>query len=117
MKKNDLIRKILEKYTFKKRKKENEDSCPCYNGTKCHDLSDEELICLFCLCPEYQYDLEHIEGGCKIDGIGKWFYHNAHPTGRIWDCSDCSIPHTKEYVNKYLNNLSIEKLEEFLNKK
>ena len=115
MNKSELIKKIIDEYSFKNQKEKNPNSCPCYNGTRCHDLPDEKLICLLCLCPEYQVELRHDDGTCKIkSSLGKWFYHPAHPNGKIWDCSDCSIPHTKDYVEKYLEKLGEEELKRLM---
>ena len=114
--KSDLIEKIIDENRLTNRKKENPNACPCYEGKRCHNtLSDDEMICLFCICPEY--NKKNTEGGCNLkeprnlwNSKGKWFYHPAHLTGRIWDCSDCTIPHTEKFVEKYLNKLTIPQL-------
>jgi len=109
MNKVELIEKIIDENRLINRKKADENSCPCYNGTRCHnDTSDYEMICLLCVCPEYDRSPNNLEGGCKIDNPqGKWFYHRDLPEGKIWDCSDCGTPHTEEYVKGYLEKLSI----------
>ena len=107
MNKSELIKKIIEEYSFKNQKEKNPESCPCYTEGVCHKLPEKELICLLCLCPEYQVELRHEDGTCKIKSpLGKWFHHSSHPNRKIWDCSDCSIPHTKNYVERYLERLS-----------
>jgi len=113
MGKKELISKIISENRFKTRKEKDPNSCPCYNGNKCHDMNDYELICLLCVCPEYKRNPNNLEGGCKINSsFGKWFYHEDLPTGRIWDCSDCKLPHAEGFVKNYLEKLSVEKLEE-----
>lgn len=111
MNRNNLINQIIEENRLSARKKADPHSCPCYNGTRCHNSSsDYEMICLLCICPEYNQSTE--EGRCKINQPkGKWFYHKNLPTGRIWDCSDCGLPHTEKYVRDYLERLSLEELE------
>ena len=112
MDKIELITKIIDENRLVNKREKDPDSCPCYNGTKCHNhASDYEMICLLCVCPEYRKDL--VEGGCKIHNPnGKWFYHRDLPEGKIWDCSDCELPHTEEYVRNYLEKLSTERLNE-----
>jgi len=109
MNKSELIKQIIENNRYINKKKENPESCPCYNSNKCHNLDDDKLICFFCLCPEY--NTKSVEGGCNINSKkGKWFEHSSHPTGRIWDCSDCNTPHTEGYVKKFLDLFSISEL-------
>ena len=108
----ELIAKIINENRLANRKKENPNSCPCYNGAKCHsDVNDYEMICLLCVCPEYKKDL--FEGGCNVNSPdGKWFYHRDLPEGKIWDCSDCETPHTEKYVRNYLEKLSMGELDQ-----
>ena len=96
------INKIVKAFSFENRSK-NSGECPCYKeGKKCHDLPS--LNCFFCYCPEYNSEI--VEGGCKINSPkGKWFFDERLPKGKIWDCSDCDIPHNEETVRKYLRKL------------
>jgi Zn-finger protein len=117
IRKSDLIKEIIKENRLTNRIKQDSDSCPCYNGTRCHNLPDYEMICLLCVCPEYNKNSP--EGGCNLDeprnlwnSKGKWFYHENILTGKIWDCSDCNLPHTKKYVEYYLNQFSTKQLEE-----
>ena len=101
MNKKTIIKEIIDNYRFSTHKKKFPNSCPCYTSKKCHDLPDEELICFFCLCPEYDKGTQ--EGSCRINSKkGKWFYHDKLEKGKIWDCSDCEIPHTEANVRKIL---------------
>ncbi|MCK4647625.1 hypothetical protein KAT24_01700 [Candidatus Pacearchaeota archaeon] len=112
MNKNKLINTIIEENRLINRKKKDPDACPCYNGNRCHkDMDDYQLICLFCVCPWYDKSID--EGGCNINSrYGKWFYHENLSRGKIWDCSDCKLPHTEEFVRDYLEKLPIEELGE-----
>ena len=111
MNKNELINVVIEENILANKKEKDPDACPCYNGNRCHkDLEDNELVCLFCICP--RYDMSTGEGGCNINSqYGKWFYHKNLPKGKIWDCSDCKLPHTEEFVRNYLEELSFLRLE------
>jgi len=102
MDRDELIQEIIDENRFETRGQ----NCP---GTKCHKHLDEhELICLLCVCPEY--DRSKDEGGCKINNhLAGWFYHKK---GKIWDCTNCGLPHAEVYVRKYLNELSFQELQE-----
>ena len=110
MRKQKLINYLIEENRLINRKKQNPDSCPCYDGTRCHNgLDDYHLVCLLCICPEYNRAID--EGGCNLNSQdGKWFYDPNLPRGKIWDCSDCKLPHTEEFVRSYLEKLSLEEL-------
>jgi Zn-finger protein len=112
MKKQKFIDDLIDKNRLANRREENPDSCPCYNGNRCHNgLDDYHLICLLCVCPEYNRSID--EGGCNINSQhGKWFYNSNLSKGKIWDCSDCKIPHTEKFVRNYLEKLSLEELKD-----
>ncbi len=115
MNKDKLITKIIEENRLANRREKDPDSCPCYNGKRCHNaLSDSEMICLLCICPEYDRSItEGGEGRCKINSpYGKMFEDKGLLTGRIWDCTDCDAPHTEEYVRDYLEKLSEQELQD-----
>ena len=101
------IRNLLNEFDFDKRKIKFPTECPCYMQNKpCHNISEGYLNCFLCYCPEYNLNLEF--GGCNLgnpQGKGKWFYHEALPHEKIWDCCDCSYPHDKEVAEKYLKKM------------
>ena len=102
------IPKIIEETSFQVRSKKHTEECLYYSkGKPCNDI--EEFNCFFCPCPEYKSEID--EGGCKINCIfGKW--HSPYPNSqsrRVWDCSDCSVPHFPQYVEQYLKQ-NMEKL-------
>ncbi len=99
------IDKIIKEFGFYNRKLKNSEECICYKeGKPCHNISEDELNCFLCYCPEYRIDIE--EGGCKINSPGgKWLINEKLPVGKIWDCSDCEIPHREEIVRKKLGEV------------
>jgi len=102
---NSHVDKIISEFNFENRKSKYPEACPCYIQNKpCHDLDGKEMNCFLCYCPEYDNSRE--EGGCKINSAkGKWFFNDKLPKGKIWDCSDCEIPHKEETVKKHLKKL------------
>ena len=99
------INLIIKEFNFNNRKQKNPNECPCYSQNKpCHKIPEEKLNCFFCYCPNY--DLTKEEGGCKINNPkGKWFFSDKLPKSKIWDCSDCDIPHEEEFVKQKLKKL------------
>jgi Zn-finger protein len=106
------ISHILKQTSFEVRSKRYPDRCPYYQKnppTPCH-LEVNDLNCFLCACPEY--DNTTHEGRCKMGSrMGKWYYHQALPQGRVWDCSDCPTPHFPDYVEKFLIQ-NIERLKQ-----
>jgi Zn-finger protein len=101
---NEIIEKRIDEFVdewdFNTRRKIHPEECVCYRqNKKCHNI--EELNCLFCYCPNYIRTIK--EGACKIESP-KGKYIDNHE-GKIWDCSDCDFPHTKENAIKFLNEL------------
>jgi len=56
----------------------------------CHSGLFKGFSCEFCYCPEYD------EKNCS--GKPKWITSEKK---LIKDCTECLVPHTEEYVNKY----------------
>lgn len=67
----------------------------------CHDKTKLET-CLFCYCPVYPCFIRET-GGKTID---------SQTGAKIWDCSDCTIIHNREFVEKIksyiMNELNTE---------
>lgn len=100
------IDRIIRATTFENFRKIVPEGCPCNRpGSQlCHKLPEDQLNCLFCYCPEYRHELE--EGGCRIGSEkGKWFFNEALPGGKVWDCSDCDHPQRPEVVRDYLRKV------------
>jgi len=110
---NDLTKKCIEKraniivreFSFKTRRYEHPEECPCNGSSPCHNI--EDLNCLLCYCPWYNHSTP--EGGCKLEnplGTGKWFNRKGHEVSdRVWDCSDCIYPHQEKVVKELLIRL------------
>jgi Zn-finger protein len=96
----DNIGSIIEHTSFEKRSKRDKSECPYYELEKpCHDI--EDLNCLLCACPNYESDT--LKGGCRINSsYGKITEHENLPEGQVWDCSNCSIGHDKDFVKSWL---------------
>jgi Zn-finger protein len=103
------IPKIIEAMSFYRRSRRNPEKCPYYQENPphpCHEL--DNLNCLLCACPNY--NSKELEGGCMINSKkGKWTYHQNLPSGRVLDCSDCNVNHSKKEVENYLKK-NMEKL-------
>ena len=86
---------IIEYFDFENMKVKEKDFCILYEkDKKCHDI--ENLNCYLCACPNFRVD--ESKSYCDInskDGSTietKDFIHQ--------DCSQCIVPHTKEFVKK-----------------
>ena len=117
------IPQIIEATSFRRRSVREPEECPCYeNGKPCHP-EVKDLNCFLCACPDYLQipqglsgqDLESqrildslnqnqkLQGGCEINcELGKWYKNHNLQKGKIWDCSDCAVPHFPSYVQDYL---------------
>jgi Zn-finger protein len=105
---NAHINQIIIENSFKNRSKNYPDACPCYTNKPCHEMTD--LNCLLCYCPKYNTEIK--TGGCKINNPnGKWHYNDLLSEKKIWDCSACTYPHSKEVVKEYLTKLFEDKKE------
>jgi Zn-finger protein len=60
-------------------------ACPHY---PCHKIEDME--CEFCYCPIYP---------CYNDDLGE--YISRLDGSLVWDCSECTIMHTKKFVDAF----------------
>ncbi len=97
---------IIKYFTYLNLKKSDPDFCPLFKeNIKCHKLKENELICFFCGCPYFDYDLwdegNKIYGGCK-NPMGRG-YRNRYG---YWDCSECHFPHLKENALKLIHENS-----------
>ena len=103
LKKNYSKEQIIEYFDFDNMVKEELDFCPLYkDNKKCHDM--ESLNCYLCACPNFRFSDEglgeyngfKILSKCDINNgeefAGKGVIHH--------DCSSCSVPHHKSFVEK-----------------
>ncbi len=97
---------IIEYFDFDNMVKMENDFCPLYKEPKkCHDM--ESLNCYLCACPNFhfndevigEYNDSKILSKCDINNgekfAGKGVIHQ--------DCSSCSVPHHKAYVEKHFD--------------
>ena len=99
---------IIAYFEFDNMVKEEPDFCPLYaKNKKCHDL--EYLSCYLCACPNFRFNDNGIEkqedntqySFCDIDskdGEQSLYGNKIHQ-----NCSACSVPHNKEYVEKHFD--------------
>ena len=94
---------IIDYFDFDNMVEKENDFCPLYKEPKkCHDM--ESLNCYLCACPNFRFNDEGLDtykemkilSKCDIDNgekfAGKGVIHQ--------DCSSCSVPHHKAYVEK-----------------
>ena len=97
---------VIEYFDFENMKLKEVDFCPLYReNKKCHDM--ESLNCYICACPNFRFDDEGIKkveentqySFCCIeskDGRQGLYGDAIHQ-----DCSKCSVPHHKAYIEKH----------------
>lgn len=99
---------IVEYFDYENMVRMEPEFCPLYaEGKKCHDM--EQLNCYLCACPNFRFDdnAEADESGktrysyCAIDSKeGGTIEHN----GAIHqDCSKCTVPHHRAYIQKHFD--------------
>ncbi|QOY54748.1 hypothetical protein HUE87_00415 [Candidatus Sulfurimonas marisnigri] len=96
---------IIEYFDFDNMVQHESDFCPLYeDNKKCHDMS--KLNCYLCACPNFRFKDDGIEkqedktqySFCSIDskdGNQGIYGDKIHQ-----DCSKCTVPHHKSYVEK-----------------
>jgi hypothetical protein len=99
---------IVEYFDFENMKKHERDFCPLYaKDKKCHEI--DLLNCYLCACPNFRFNdegLKQVDNAtqfsfCAIDS--KDGRQGVYGTKIHQDCSQCSVPHHKEYVMKHFN--------------
>jgi len=94
---------MIDYFDFDNMVKEENDFCPLYKeNKKCHDM--DSLNCYLCACPNFrfnddgikEYNDKKILSECDINNGEKLASgNNIHQ-----DCSSCTVPHHKPYINK-----------------
>lgn len=97
---------IIDYFAFENMVENEPGFCPLYETPKrCHDIKD--LNCYLCACPHFRFSDEglHEKGDCRVKsecaiGNGSALRHEdvIHQ-----DCSKCTIPHRKEYIQKHFS--------------
>ena len=103
--KNYTQEQIIDYFDFDSMVENENDFCPLYkDNKKCHDM--ESLNCYLCACPNFRFDDAGIKAVgnntqysfCNIDskdGRQGIYGDKIHQ-----DCSKCTVPHHKAYVEK-----------------
>jgi len=99
---------IIDYFDFENMQVKERDFCPLYTeNKKCHDM--EQLNCYLCSCPNFRFNDTGIKkvaektqfSYCSIeskDGRQGVYGEKIHQ-----DCSKCSVPHHRSYVEKHFN--------------
>ena len=100
--------RIIDYFDFENMKEKERDFCPLYvQNKKCHDM--KELNCYLCSCPNFRFNDEgfkKVDGktlfsSCSIDSKdGK---QGIYGEAIHQDCSGCTVPHHKAYVQKHFD--------------
>ena len=100
------IDEIIDYFDYENMQFHEPNFCPLYKeNKKCHDM--KELNCYLCGCPNFRYDDEGMETEASKTLYSKCAIHSKDGKQFITedaihhDCSECILPHTKEYVKKY----------------
>ncbi|WP_198304890.1 hypothetical protein [Arcobacter vandammei] len=100
---------ILEYFKFENMQKNEPDFCLLYKeNKKCHDI--EDLNCYLCACPHFRFN----DSGLSVNQDKKTIYSICSINSRKGsqfegddyihqDCSNCDIPHKKNYIKKRFN--------------
>ena len=106
---------IIAYFDFENMKQKEKDFCPLYaKNQKCHDM--KELNCYLCGCPNFRFSDEGLEeyNGKKI--LSKCVIANgeslATKSGIHQNCTKCTVPHHKSFVQKHFSTNWLEIMEE-----
>jgi len=94
---------IIEYFDFENMKVKESDFCPLYKeGKKCHDMPT--LNCYLCACPNFRFNDAGIESYNNYTILSKCDIANGdkfqHSGNVHQDCSKCTVPHHRAYVEK-----------------
>jgi len=97
---------IINYFDFENMKKEEVEFCPLYaKNKKCHDM--ESLNCYLCACPNFRFNENGLGTYNEFRILSRCNIHNGKEfagKGVIHqDCSSCSVPHHKTYVEKHFD--------------
>ncbi len=107
--KNNLNKdEIIDYFEYENLKKNEPSFCPLFaKNKKCHNI--KYLNCYLCGCPNFRFkdvgfkkeDNKILYSYCYINSKdGKKFINES---AVHQNCSDCIIPHLKEYIKKYFS--------------
>lgn len=109
IKKNKILQKLshmsdiekVEYFKFENMVKNEPEFCLLYSEPKkCHDI--EYLNCLCCDCPYFEFDDDRLptKSSCTINSLDSSIFE-WEGVNHL-DCSNCTIPHSKEFALKFL---------------
>jgi len=99
---------IINYFDFENMLNAEKEFCPLYkDAKKCHNM--QRLNCYLCACPNFRFKDEGIKkvekkrqfSLCSIDS--KDANQGVYGDAIHQDCSKCSVPHHKSYVEKNFN--------------
>lgn len=99
---------IIEYFNFENMVMNEPDFCPLYaTNQKCHDT--KELNCYLCACPHFRFcdegfgkkGLQTMFSYCSIESKDGCTFQTD--TAIHQDCSNCLVPHSKEYIKKHFS--------------
>ena len=99
---------IIDYFDFESMLENEPDFCPLYaEEKKCHDI--ERLNCFLCSCPNFRFKDEGLDiidnktrySYCSIDS--KDGAVGVYGDAIHQNCSGCSVPHHKAYVEKHFH--------------
>ncbi|MEN8302963.1 MAG: hypothetical protein ABFQ64_02685 [Campylobacterota bacterium] len=101
--KNYTKEQIIEYFDFDNMVKSENEFCPLYKEPrKCHDM--ESLNCYLCACSNFRFDDHGLDSYNEYKVLSKCEINNGEEfagEGVIHqDCSKCSVPHHRAYVEK-----------------
>ncbi len=100
---------IIEYFEFENMVKNEPNFCLLYkDNKKCHDM--QELNCYLCACPNFRFNDDGITkqdnktqySFCTIDS--KDGEQGVYGDKIHQECSQCTLPHHKSYIEKYFEN-------------
>jgi len=99
---------IIDYFDFENMCEREPDFCPLYKEhRKCHDM--EKLNCYLCACPNFRFNDEGFKthegittfSHCSIDS--KDGRQGRYGDAIHQDCSKCTVPHHRSYVQKHFD--------------
>ena len=98
---------IIDYFDFDNMVKKEIDFCPLYgDNKKCHDM--KKLNCYLCACPNFRFNDEGLESYNEFKVLSKCDINNGEKfagKGVIHqDCSNCTVPHHKAFVEKVFDH-------------
>ncbi len=97
---------IIEYFEFENMVKKENEFCLLYKTeTKCHDM--EDLNCYLCACPNFRFNDEGLDTYNKLNILSKCTIDNGSKFAvndvMHQDCSKCTVPHHKAYIEKHFD--------------